>query len=394
MAIPRNLANFANTLNSSGQAPAAGSSGQVQYNSSGVFGGSANFFWDNGNARLGIGTSSPTVALDVRFGGVAALFTATNSNANQIGFSNAANAAAGFYMGSPSQGALQFSDHNGIERMRITSGGQLLVGTATDPGGLGARVAIDHTGTNYALMLNTTTSAAPNIVHFRNSNANGEARLQNNTGGPLTFWYNNSTEAARITTSGNFLIGATSSSAMSGSPAPFLHVGESYSNTSPSNGASIQVNCIGNGSVYSYVSNITYFNHFLFNWRGTTAGSISSPNAASVAYNTSSDYRMKDNVQTMTGALDKVMALRPVTWTWKEEFGAQDGEGFIAHELQAVCPAAVSGEKDAVDEEGKPKYQGVDTSFLVATLTAAIQELKAQNDELRQRVAALEQSAK
>ena len=93
------------------------------------------------------------------------------------------------------------------------------------------------------------------------------------------------------------------------------------------------------------------------------------------AYNTSSDYRLKENIAPMTGALAKVAALKPVTYTWKADDSA--GEGFIAHELAEVCPAAVTGDKDAVDDEGKPQYQGIDVSFLVGTLTAAIQELKA-----------------
>jgi len=67
-----------------------------------------------------------------------------------------------------------------------------------------------------------------------------------------------------------------------------------------------------------------------------------------------------------------------VTYKWKSD-GA-DAEGFIAHELAEVCPHAVTGEKDAVDEDGNPRYQGIDVSFLVATLTAAIQELKAEFD--------------
>jgi hypothetical protein len=77
----------------------------------------------------------------------------------------------------------------------------------------------------------------------------------------------------------------------------------------------------------------------------------------------------------MTGALAKVQQLKPVTYKWNAD--GSDGEGFIAHELAEVCPQAVTGEKDAVDAEGKPVYQGVDTSFLVATLTAAIQEQQA-----------------
>jgi hypothetical protein len=66
--------------------------------------------------------------------------------------------------------------------------------------------------------------------------------------------------------------------------------------------------------------------------------------------------------------------LKPVTYTWKES--GKTSQGFIAHELQAIVPECVVGEKDAVDKDGNPDYQNLDTSFLVATLTAAIQELK------------------
>ena len=98
-------------------------------------------------------------------------------------------------------------------------------------------------------------------------------------------------------------------------------------------------------------------------------------------YATSSDYRLKENIAPMTGALAKVAALKPCTYTWKSN--GEVGEGFIAHELQAVVPDAVTGEKDAVNEDGSIKAQGIDTSFLVATLTAAIQELKAEVDSLK-----------
>jgi hypothetical protein len=110
----------------------------------------------------------------------------------------------------------------------------------------------------------------------------------------------------------------------------------------------------------------------------------------STTYATSSDYRLKENTQPMTGALEKVSALKPVTFTWKKS--GLDGQGFIAHELQEVCPDAVVGEKDAVDANGNPVYQGIDTSFLVATLTAAIQEQQAIITDLKSRIEALEQA--
>jgi len=111
-------------------------------------------------------------------------------------------------------------------------------------------------------------------------------------------------------------------------------------------------------------------------------------NVSSTAYNTSSDYRLKEAIAPMTGALAKVALLKPVTYKWK--INGSDGEGFIAHELAEVCPHAVSGAKDAVDADGNPRYQGIDVSFLVATLTAAIQEQQALITSLTARIAALE----
>ena len=148
-----------------------------------------------------------------------------------------------------------------------------------------------------------------------------------------------------------------------------------------------------------------------------TVGSIAATGSG-VAYNTSSDYRLKNTIAPMTGALAKVALLKPVTYKWNVD--GSDGQGFIAHELAEVEPNCVTGEKDATREEeyeitpavpavldadGKettpaveavkgtrtvPSYQGVDTSFLVATLTAAIQELKAIIDTQATRITALE----
>ena len=124
------------------------------------------------------------------------------------------------------------------------------------------------------------------------------------------------------------------------------------------------------------------------NTAGTQVGSIQQ-NGTNTQYITSSDYRLKHDTQPMTGALAKVALLKPCTYKWNADNSAD--EGFIAHELQEVCPSAVTGEKDAVDAEGNPQYQGIDTSFLVATLTAAIQEQQAIIESLTARVVALEQ---
>lgn len=85
-----------------------------------------------------------------------------------------------------------------------------------------------------------------------------------------------------------------------------------------------------------------------FRHNGTQVGSITY-NDTATSFNTSSDYRLKENVKPMTGALEAILALKPVTYTWK--VNGSEGEGFIAHELQSVCPHAVTGEKDGTRME-------------------------------------------
>ena len=126
----------------------------------------------------------------------------------------------------------------------------------------------------------------------------------------------------------------------------------------------------------------------VFALAGSVIGSITQSGTTAVAYNTTSDYRLKENVQPLTGALSRIAALKPCTYTWKSA-PDETGEGFIAHELAEVCPLAVTGEKDAVNEDGSIKPQSIDTSFLVATLTAAIQELNAKVDAQAAEIAAL-----
>jgi len=146
-----------------------------------------------------------------------------------------------------------------------------------------------------------------------------------------------------------------------------------------------------NGIVFSDSTNTSTTNACVFKRNSTTTVGSIQLSTTNASYVTSSDYRLKEDVQPMTGALAKVSALKPCTYKWKAT--GELGEGFIAHELQAVVPDAVTGEKDAVNEDGSIKPQGIDTSFLVATLTAAIQELRGIVDSQAARIAALEGAA-
>jgi hypothetical protein len=195
---------------------------------------------------------------------------------------------------------------------------------------------------------------------------------------PLRF-FTGSSERMRIDSSGNLLVGATSTS----SKLLVSQSGNSYALEVAKGNSSVATVNIYNGYTASGTATAIRFEDH----NSTPRGSITVTTSAT-AYNTSSDYRLKENIAPMTGALARVAALKPVTYTWKST-GEAD-EGFIAHELQEVCPSAVTGEKDAVDAEGKPVYQGIDTSFLVATLTAAIQEQQQLITALTARVEALE----
>jgi len=116
-----------------------------------------------------------------------------------------------------------------------------------------------------------------------------------------------------------------------------------------------------------------------FCYSSTQVGTITT-NGTTTSYNTSSDYRLKTDVAPVSGALDRLLALRPVQFVWAAS--GQADRGFIAHELQAVDPLAVTGAKDAVDADGNPIYQGIDTSHLIADLVAAIQAQQAQINTL------------
>jgi len=123
---------------------------------------------------------------------------------------------------------------------------------------------------------------------------------------------------------------------------------------------------------------------------GVIVGNISVTGSAT-AYNTSSDYRLKEDWQPVANAITDVKALKPCNFAWKAD--GTRVNGFLAHELAEVVPEAVHGEKDAVDDEGNPVYQGIDQSKLVPLLTAALQEAIGEIEDLKARVATLEGGA-
>jgi hypothetical protein len=177
------------------------------------------------------------------------------------------------------------------------------------------------------------------------------------------------TERMRINNSGQTFINATTDAAGVGAR---LHI------TSNSSQTACSVRAGTDGTPAWYFANAA----------GTKAGDIVI-NTSSTAYNTSSDYRLKENVVALASAIDRVNQLQVHRFNFIAD-PDKTVDGFIAHEAQEVVPECVTGEKDAVDDEGNPIYQGIDQSKLVPLLTAALQEAIAEIASLKDRVSALE----
>jgi hypothetical protein len=349
----------------------------------------------------------------VASGGATIAASAGTSASPSIHFSSDTN--TGIF--SPAADTIAFSE-GGAEAMRIDSSGNLLVGSSTatnnlrelesfgvvytggNAGGM-ALTGYPGIGTGFRPLLDFNRSRGSTVgsmtkvesgdnlgsIIFRGSDGTSfqdsamissevdEATGSSDMPGRLTFWTapdgsTSVTERMRIDSSGNLLVGTTSQISGTSSRVNILNINEDLSGLTIGNaGGSGNTNCV------------------LFNNSNGIVGTIRT-NASATAYNTSSDYRLKNTIAPMTGALAKVALLKPCTYKWNVD--GTDGEGFIAHELAEVVPDCVSGAKDAVDANGNPQYQGVDTSFLVATLTAAIQELKAELDTVKAQNAAFE----
>ena len=112
------------------------------------------------------------------------------------------------------------------------------------------------------------------------------------------------------------------------------------------------------------------------NSSGSNAGTINHASSTAVTYNTTSDYRLKNVTNSVTGQGARIDALKPIDYQWKE--GGQQARGFLAHEFQEIYASSVTGTKDAVDADGNPVYQGMQASSaeVIADLVAEIQSLR------------------
>ena len=146
---------------------------------------------------------------------------------------------------------------------------------------------------------------------------------------------------------------------------------------------------LGAGYLNLFRDDTTDVKQILFGKNGAEIGSIST--TTSTSFNTSSDYRLKENEVQIPNGLENLNKLKPYKFNWKSENDA-DGkptrtvDGFFAHEVAEIIPEAVIGEKDAVYSDGKIKVQSMDYSKVVPLLVKAVQELSAKVTELESKL--------
>lgn len=355
------------------------------------------------SGNVGIGTTSPTVMLDVE--GTSPIIRLTDSDAS--GTPECQISGAG--------GDLTFDADRDNEK------GDSLISFRVDGS---QRVIIDSSG-NLSLAngasINTLSSTHSITVQGGAASAGGAIRFAGGTGDNDLRFYTSSSEKMRMNASGNVLIGKTAENNDEG----IILYGNGTGYFIRNNSAVLLLNRLGSDGTV-----IQFYND------SNGVGSIQ-VSGSSTSYNTSSDYRLKTDAQPMTGASARVQALNPVNFEWIADGTRVDG--FLAHEAQAVVPEAVTGTKDAMrdeeyevtpavyedvvidaveevlDEDGNvlteaqperteqnlvteavmgtrivPDMQGIDQSKMVPLLTAALQEALTKIDSLETRLTALE----
>ena len=257
-------------------------------------------------------------------------------------------------------GVLQFYTET-TERARITSGGNVLIGTTTSTG---AKLEV-----NGGITVAGTSALADNQLRIRSIGDANHAILYNGTiNGPLSYGYlgsglgwteGGSAQIALMNVRGNVLIGTTTIIGPVQGKLDVLYDG-------------ITLYGMNLKTTYSSGGLAISFN----NSSGSQVGNINTTFSAT-AYNTSSDYRLKTDLKDFNG-IDLINKIKTYDFKWKSENSRS--YGVIAHELQEVIDYVVHGKKDSVT------MQGVDYSKLVPIMVKAIQEQQAQIQELKNKL--------
>jgi hypothetical protein len=348
---------------------------------------------------VGIGTTSPAFAL-TRKGLMIKADTAdgceivlqssietgdTGLTIANLGGGNAsiANRGTGFINIAVEDASYLSISTNGNERMRIDASGNVGIGTSSPSQSLETvgNIFVNAPSGNPYIQIKTAGAGNNPYLRLQADTTYWDiAGVFSEAADALHFAYGG-TERMRITSTGNLGIGTTS-------PDRLLTVGTSAA-------AAAYMTVYGLGISYPNSANFAGVgnNSIGFGWSSPNIYGVVD-NAVSAIIGTASDYRLKDNVETLQSGLQAVLSLRPVTYNPRDFDGSVNEArveiGLIAHEVAEIRPSAVVGEKDAVNEEGSPKYQSVNYANLVPDLIRAVQEQQAIIEALEARITALE----
>ena len=305
-----------------------------------------------------------------------------------IGFNTTRTAADHvFFLGATDSATpdLVFSGASGAALMRLDAAGNCGIGVTPSAGGSVYYKTLELGKAGCGLFAATTALTGSELTYFSGNavlayNAGPEWKYGNNGAAAIYGiedgvhkWYNATngtagdvftpTPAMTLDASGILMVGTTNTIVWNTTNQGCV-VSPIAIQASRSGDVSLLLNRIGSDGGIA-----------VFARQGITTGNIA-VTTTGATFNSTSDYRLKEAVQPLSGGLARVNALKPSVYKWKSN--GLSGEGFLAHELAEVVPAAVNGEKDAVNEDGSINAQSIDMSRVVPILVAAIQELTAR----------------
>jgi hypothetical protein len=317
----------------------------------------------NSSGNVGIGTNSPDSKLDVATGanGVIFRYDAASTFLQILPEDTGGDISLRYRANSGSAPDLLFKNDGGTERMRITEGGNVGIGTSSPVLPLDVNGSAQVSGR----MLVGSVGSGGGVGQGYQFAGDGNTGMYQDAYDQLQFSTNNA-ERMRLDSNGSLLLGTTDEIIWTDASGEgiVLYRGEAFQ-VARNSDSCVQLNRQGtDGQIQAFAKS------------GTQVGNISVTGSAT-AFNTSSDHRLKENVTADWDATTRLKQLNPVRFNFIADADTTV-DGFLAHEVQSVVPEAITGTHNEVDADGNPVYQGIDQSKLVPLLVKTIQELEAR----------------